>query len=722
MTNRTRLALVLLGLVAPAFAQESVPHQDVVRTRLEALAARPDPSREGPELRSIADLGADGVPALGTVALDPAAPEHVRAWAAFALRLSGSATAAPILVSALADPSWRVRKNAACGLGVLGVREGAIVPLLDRLADPDESVAQSARGALDRLLTAEDVPLLPARLVPWRPALSRQALVLLAGQLDADGLPVLLAALADPDPRTRARAVFFLSRSLDRDSTIRIEGLLADPAAEVRFEAVRALAAAGPGSSPEAIEALLSDPSAEVRVEACRALARRRFVAAARALEARAADPAESPAVAVAAAEAAFDLSGRDGAATARSLLASGTLGPGLRARVHRLLGRSNDALAIESLLAGLDDGSRIVRKVAAASLAARIGQPSPFDPEGDPATRREQVATLREWWANRPPGELPPGAAPPVGRRFVVESDVPDPFSELAGLTLEEMAEIFETFYGWEEPAYLAPPEDPEERGPRRLEFPDGRRASIFPDGRRRLEYPWGEAVETTPSPVAPTTTTARVFRLRRDYRDHVARFESKWPFLLDAGGYYSHGRAEIVTFDKPPVTQVLGTLVHEASHQVMRLYVEEAPVWLGEGLAEYFEHSLAGPDGGLALGGLDERHVAYLTKLLDEGRFTPLDVLDDLDYFQFHADGFGPLEIGHYGESWSLVHFLQHGEEGRYAELLPRYVMLLREGADAGHAWDHLLDRAGLGRGALEEKWKAHVRRLSEVAVSDD
>ncbi|HEU4750141.1 MAG TPA: HEAT repeat domain-containing protein [Acidimicrobiia bacterium] len=73
-----------------------------------------------------------------------------RSWAARALAYAGDPAAAPALLSALADPHWRVRMTAIQTLGRLEV-EGVTDELVAALADEHPRVRAAAAVALRRL-------------------------------------------------------------------------------------------------------------------------------------------------------------------------------------------------------------------------------------------------------------------------------------------------------------------------------------------------------------------------------------------------------------------------------------------------------------------------------------------------------------------------------------------------------------------------------------------
>ena len=94
---------------------------------------------------------------------------------------------------------------------------------------------------------------------------------------------------------------------------------------------------------------------------------------------------------------------------------------------------------------------------------------------------------------------------------------------------------------------------------------------------------------------------------------------------------------------------------LRHETTHGYVHAVVPTIPLWLDEGIAEYFEVPRA--EGGVHRG-----HVAHLSGRILEGTWRP-----DLDRMEALASA-GELSQDHYAEAWCWVHwFLRTTPERR-------------------------------------------------------
>jgi hypothetical protein len=131
-----------------------------------------------------------------------------------------------------------------------------------------------------------------------------------------------------------------------------------------------------------------------------------------------------------------------------------------------------------------------------------------------------------------------------------------------------------------------------------------------------------------------------------------------------------------------------------HEATHALIHLAVGNVPLWLDEGLAEYFE--VAEP------GGVNREHLAKLPQDLRDGWSPSVERLETLQ-------GVQQMGAVDYRESWAWVHYLLQGtSEGRAALLA--YLGGIRKGGERMLLSARLpTDKAGAVAGL-----KAHLTKL--------
>lgn len=119
---------------------------------------------------------------------------------------------------------------------------------------------------------------------------------------------------------------------------------------------------------------------------------------------------------------------------------------------------------------------------------------------------------------------------------------------------------------------------------------------------------------------------------------------------------GLYSPALKQLLIWNSPDKRMVMRTVRHEGFHQYLdRLLEVGAPVWLNEGLAEYFEQAHYERARWKA-DQVNEQHVAILQATRED--WTPLEELVYIDNRAFRANS----EL-HYPQSWALVHYLQNG-----------------------------------------------------------
>ena len=110
---------------------------------------------------------------------------------------------------------------------------------------------------------------------------------------------------------------------------------------------------------------------------------------------------------------------------------------------------------------------------------------------------------------------------------------------------------------------------------------------------------------------------------------------------------------------------------LRHEFTHGVLHATLKDVPLWLDEGLAEYFEVT-SQPTG------LNREYALNLAAEIASGWKPDLDRLESLE-------GVEQLEKSDYQESWAWVHFmLQHSDDSR--EVLVNYLRELRTTSQPG------------------------------------
>lgn len=176
------------------------------------------------------------------------------------------------------------------------------------------------------------------------------------------------------------------------------------------------------------------------------------------------------------------------------------------------------------------------------------------------------------------------------------------------------------------------------------------------------------------------------------------------------DLAGYHASGLdRSVIAIDLGAVGEPMHTAHHEYLHEVMNNTFPGVPLWLNEGMAEYYSTFHATPRGA-EIGRPVVDHVEYLRTM----PLLPLKSLfavgvDDPAYNEGSKAGV------FYAESWALVHYLMT-EKGERRRGFLRYLSRLAAGEEAELGGD--LD-------ALEKELRAYVgqsRFAYSVFAPDD
>jgi hypothetical protein len=221
---------------------------------------------------------------------------------------------------------------------------------------------------------------------------------------------------------------------------------------------------------------------------------------------------------------------------------------------------------------------------------------------------------------------------------------------------------------------------------------LPPEARAAAEAAGRRFVAF-FGARLE------GPLVIPLRYFPDAAAYRDHMDRNvdpDMKWT------GYYNPRKREIVVGSTP---DYLAVLVHEINHFVFDTVFDEAPVWLREGLAEYFQTASAGADGLVVAD--QPRHRREIAEWLKGGRQPDLRQLLALNRSMWRDHEVAGSERVR-ALSWSVVDFLMASPGGQRA--LHEFLAALKDqrGLYSLAAFDRTFPG---GAASFERGWLAHV-----------
>jgi len=156
-----------------------------------------------------------------------------------------------------------------------------------------------------------------------------------------------------------------------------------------------------------------------------------------------------------------------------------------------------------------------------------------------------------------------------------------------------------------------------------------------------------------------------------------------------------------------------VLETLRHEGTHQFVGQFIgDTCPVWLNEGLAVFFQNARF-DRGRLLIGQVPIVSANILKTALKDGQLMPVSKMLKMSYQQWtdaiktksdHADLQYPL-------AWSMVHFLEEGENGKYRAPFLQYVYYLSRRESSEQAWQRAF---GTNTPAFQKQLHAYIKDL--------
>ncbi len=110
--------------------------------------------------------------------------------------------------------------------------------------------------------------------------------------------------------------------------------------------------------------------------------------------------------------------------------------------------------------------------------------------------------------------------------------------------------------------------------------------------------------------------------------------------------------------------------TLYHEYTHALLRLNFSNLPIWLNEGLAEFFGNSTLG-DKEIKTGTIDPGHLY----LLNQSKVIPIETLLEIDHNSPYYNETNRASV-FYAESWVVVHYLMMDNDARQKQLMKNFL----------------------------------------------
>jgi hypothetical protein len=213
------------------------------------------------------------------------------------------------------------------------------------------------------------------------------------------------------------------------------------------------------------------------------------------------------------------------------------------------------------------------------------------------------------------------------------------------------------------------------------------------------------------------PRNTDRMNLYLFDDKRTYVSQLASKGVNATGSGGMFfvRGGESGLATFaGSRPASEMIATLQHEGFHQFAWMRIgSNLPTWANEGLAEYFGDALL-VKGRFATGQVDGRRLGAIRKAIAEDNAFGFGELLNMSSKQWLANVNKGDKRSHlmYDQSWSIVHFLVHGENERYQPAFMAYLREIHKGRTSAQAFEAAFGTTDYE--AFEQAWREYIEQL--------
>lgn len=203
-------------------------------------------------------------------------------------------------------------------------------------------------------------------------------------------------------------------------------------------------------------------------------------------------------------------------------------------------------------------------------------------------------------------------------------------------------------------------------------------------------------EILATLDLPVQKQTVVVYLFGEENRYSQYL---HTRYPMLPPRRAYFVGSPKELAVYTYWG-ERIQEDLRHEFTHGVLHATLKDVPLWLDEGLAEYFE-VVSQPVG------MNREYAMNLAASIATGWQPDLNRLESLEAVE-------EMHKADYQEAWAWVHFLLgHSDDSRL--VLTSYLHDLRTNSNPGHLSTRL--RATIP--SADQRFLSHVAGLSEGIV---
>lgn len=208
---------------------------------------------------------------------------------------------------------------------------------------------------------------------------------------------------------------------------------------------------------------------------------------------------------------------------------------------------------------------------------------------------------------------------------------------------------------------------------------------------------------------------------------KDYAGEIKKKLPFYLfsKAEDYYKAGGLagsagifngqKLMAIARPDHPEQTWHIVqHEGFHQFVSAVIGgNMPIWINEGMAEYFGEAIFTGDG-FVTGLVPPDRLARLKKMLADKQTKPVRdimLISNKDWNQ-------QISMANYDQAWSMIHFLVHGEGGKYRGAISGVVNDISKHTGYEQAWNR---NFGGDIAAFETHWRDYWLAQDDDPTAD-
>lgn len=209
----------------------------------------------------------------------------------------------------------------------------------------------------------------------------------------------------------------------------------------------------------------------------------------------------------------------------------------------------------------------------------------------------------------------------------------------------------------------------------------------------------------------------------LFNDKQTYVSQLAGKGVNATGSGGMFfvRNGESGLATFvGGRSANDMIATLQHEGFHQFAWMRIgSNLPTWANEGLAEYFGDALL-VKGRFATGQVNGRRLGAIRKAIAEDKAFGFGELLNMSSEQWLANVNRGDERSHlmYDQSWSIVHFLVHGEKERFQPAFMAYLREINKGKTSAQAFESAFGTTDYE--AFEKTWRKYIEQLQADSLT--